>query len=108
MPHSHKRAAIADVAERRAAKAAAAPYQANVAEWQRQLARLRVLKTGASFSEDEHLRARLQLGELLETVQHRRIEFGRAMGGPPLTGAIADLERSLDRLAGDLQRELRS
>lgn len=66
-----------------------------------------MLKSGAGFSEDEHLKARIELGELLAAVQRRRVEFTLAMQDHPLTGALGDLERSLFRLTEDLRNELR-
>lgn len=108
MSYPRKRARVAEVIERRAASALAAPYQSNVSEWQRLLATLRVRKSSSSLTDDEHLKARMQLGDLLETVQHRRVEFKLAMQDHPMTGALADLEKSLSRLTDDLRAELRT
>jgi putative lipase involved disintegration of autophagic bodies len=108
MSLQYKRAQVAEVMERKAAWTLAAPYRSGVTEWHHLLATLRVRKTAASSTEDEQLQARLKLGELLETVQHRRVEFNLAMQDYPMTGALADLDRSLSRLTDELRDELRS
>jgi len=86
----------------------AAPFKDSIYEWQVQFARIRLRKLAAHSNEEDRVQAQLDLGELLERVQHRRLAFERAIAGHIPRGSLTDLRKALARLTDQIAEELRS
>jgi len=86
----------------------AAPFRDSIFEWQVQFARIRLRKLAAHSNAEDRDQAQLDLGELLEVVQHRRLAFERAITGHNARGSLTDLRKALERLTEQIAEELRS
>lgn len=76
-------------------------------KWQAQLAFYRHSRNAAKATNEDAVPVGAGLGDLLTEVQTAQARFKTAIVGEPMSGAIEDVSRSLERLVEQISAELR-